>query len=61
MQKSCFGFEVKMMPIENIEEFRSVCTWNVLFARSLHADLQNGWTKEPLAGPGAFKRRGFFL
>ena len=29
-----------MMPIENIQEFRSVCAWNVLLAQSLHADLQ---------------------
>ena len=27
----------------------------------LHADLQSGQTKEPSAGPGTFKRRGYFL
>ena len=42
-----------MMPIENIQEIRSVCAWNILFARSLHAGLQSGRTKEPLAVPGA--------
>ena len=30
-QKSHFGFEVKMMPKENIQQFRSVGAWNVSF------------------------------
>ena len=33
-----------------------------LFAHSLHAGFQSGWTKEPLAGgPGTFKQSGHFL
>ena len=60
-QKSQFGFEVKMKRIENIQEFRALSAWNILFAHSLHAGLQKGRTKEPLTGPGAFKRRGYFL
>ena len=34
-QKSHFGFEVKMMLIENIQEFRSVGAWNVFFWRTV--------------------------
>ena len=30
-QKSHVGFEVKMMPKENIQQFRSVGAWNVSF------------------------------
>ena len=43
-----------MMPIENIQEFRSVCAWIFFFAHSLHAGLQSGRTKEPLAGTRTF-------
>ena len=32
-----------------------------LFAHSLHAGFHSGRTKEPLAGPGAFKQSGHFL
>ena len=35
-----------------------------LFAHSFHAGLQcgqSGRAKEPLAGPGAFKRSGYFV
>ena len=32
-----------------------------LFLRTFDAGLQSGRTKEPLAGPGAFKRSGHFL
>ena len=28
-----------MMLVENVQEFRSVCAWNVPFAHSLHAGL----------------------
>ena len=31
-----------MMPIENIQQFRSVCAWNVLSAHSLHVGLPSG-------------------
>ena len=53
-----------MVPIENIQEFRSVGSWNVSFCARLHGSWQSGRsgrTKEPLAGPGAFKRSGHFL
>ena len=61
-QKSHFGFAVKTMPIENLQEFTSAGAWNISFcaqfAYGLTADStagQSGRTKEPLAGPGAFK------
>ena len=59
-----FGFEVKMMPIDNIEEFRSVGAWKVSFCAQFAWRLtsgQSGRSKEQLAGPRAFKRSGHFL
>ena len=53
-----------MVPIENIQEFRSDGSCNVSFCTSLHGSLQSGRSgrsKEPLAGPGPFKRSGHFL
>ena len=54
------------MPIENIQELYQLVLGTLLFAHSLHAGLQgksgqSGQTKEPLAGPEAFKRSGRFL
>ena len=53
-----------MMPIENIQDFRSVCAWNLSFCAQFACRLtssQSGRTKEPLVGPGTFKRSGHFL
>ena len=57
-QKSHFGFAVKTMPIENIQEFTSAGAWNISFSAQFAYGLtggQSGRTMEPLAGPGAFK------
>ena len=44
-----------MIPIENIQEFRFVCAWNILFAHSLYAGLQSGRTRGSfLESPGNF-------
>ena len=45
-----------MMPIENIQEFTSVCGWKVLFAHSLHAGAQvagprNRWPDQGPSNP----------
>ena len=51
-----------MMPIENIQEFRSVgACWNVSFYAQFACRCTSGRTEEPLAGPGTFKRSGHFL
>ena len=54
-----------MMPIENIQEFTSVGTWNVSCCAQF-ACLLSKWPKWPeqgteLAGSGTFKRSGHFL
>ena len=41
-QKSHFGFEVKMMPKENIQQFRSVGAWNVSFCTQVACRLTPG-------------------
>ena len=41
-QKSHFGFEVKMMPKENIQQFRSVGAWNVSFCTQVAYRLTPG-------------------
>ena len=58
-QKSHFGFEVKMMPKENIQQFRSVGAWNVSFCTQVACRLTPGQVAEQ----GAFKlkRSGLFL
>ena len=50
-----------MMPIENIQEFRSVGAWNVSFCAQFACRGTSGRTEEPLVGPGTFKRSGHFL
>ena len=53
-----------MMPLENTQEFRSVGAWNVSFCAEFACRLTSGQsdrTKEPQAGPGAFKRSGHFV
>ena len=47
-QNSRFGFEVKMMPIENIQEFRSVCALGL--ERSFCAQFACRLTKWPDQG-----------
>ena len=44
-----FGFEVKMMPTENIQEFRSVGAWNVSFCAQFACGLTM-WPKWPDQG-----------
>ena len=41
-QKSHFGFEVKMMPKENIQQFRSFGAWNVSFCTQVACPLTPG-------------------
>ena len=52
-QKSHFGLEVKMKPIENIQEFRSLSAWNILFVYSLYADYKRAGPRNlwPDQGP----------
>ena len=62
-QKSHFGFEVKITPTENIQEFRSVSAWNVSVCVQFVCRLTKSprrRTKEPMARPGAFKRSGLY-
>ena len=63
-QKSHFGFEVKITPTENIQEFRSVSVWNVSICAQFVCRLTkrpSRRTKTPMTRPGAFKRSGLFL
>ena len=63
-QKSHFGFELKMMPTENIRNLDQLVLGTLLFTSCLQAGLhsgRSGRTKELLAEPGAFKRNGHFL
>ena len=61
-QKYHFGYEVKMMPIEHIQEVRAVGTWNVSFCAQFACRLTK-WPKwpdqVPSNGPVIFYDAGF--